>query len=171
MIRRNRPSTRLRATLRLSKGRIGAAIRQRYGSQGPNTTRGIAPAAFPLRDVLGSLHGSGQPASVRQRRVRSATGREGTSAGAKRSDRSDFECRDTEVFKLTSERQRSAAAPFRLKRSLGFVAEPMLYRRPANPSRRRIVSPPVETSVFRDAKRRIEPTASFRRPTDTCQLV
>ena len=75
----------------------------------------------------------------------------------------DSERRDSEVSKLTSERQRSAAAPFRPRRSLGFVAEPMLYRRPANPSRRRIVSPPAETLVLHDAKRSPEPTASLRR--------
>jgi hypothetical protein len=76
-----------------------------------------------------------------------------TAAEAKQSARRDFERRDSEGPKPTSERQRSAEARFRPKKSLWLVAEPMLYRRSASPSRRRIVSPPVETSVFHGAKR------------------
>jgi hypothetical protein len=39
----------------------------------------------------------------------------------------------------------------------------MLYRRAANPSRRRIVSPPAGGLVFHGTKRSAEPTASLRR--------
>ena len=60
--------------------------------------------------------------------------------------------------------QRSAAARFRLKRSRGFVAEPMLYWLAANPSRRRTVRSAAEGLVFHGTKRSAEPTASLRRP-------
>ena len=39
----------------------------------------------------------------------------------------------------------------------------MLYRRTANPSRRRIVRPAAEGPFFHDPKRSAEPTASLRR--------
>ena len=75
-----------------SSGAItGTAVRQRHGSQGRNTTRGIAPAAFPLTQRVGSLQGPDHPAScdidvdVHQRAE--------TAAGAKRPDRRHSERR------------------------------------------------------------------------------
>jgi hypothetical protein len=56
---------------------------------------------------------------------------------------------------------RSAAALFRIRRSLGFVAEPMFYRRPADPSRRRHREVSRAVPFFRAAKRaaRADPNA------------
>ena len=48
---------------------------------------------------------------------------------------------------------RSAAALFRIRRSLGFVAEPMLYRRSDHPSRRRHREISRGGPFFRGAKR------------------
>jgi hypothetical protein len=90
-------------------------------------------------------------------------GRAQTPAGAKRSDRRDSERRDTEAPRTALERFQSAAARFRLKGSLGFVVEPMLARRAANPSRRRTVRLAAEGLFFHGAKRSAEPTASLRR--------
>ena len=84
-------------------------------------------------------------------------------AQQKPSDPRDSEHRDSEVSKTGPQRSRSAAAPFRRKGSLGFVAEPMLYRRTANPSRRRIVSPAAKGRFFHGAKRSAESTTSLRR--------
>ncbi len=75
----------------------------------------------------------------------------------------DSEGRDSEDTKTVPERLRSAAARFRLKRSHGLVAEPMLYRRTANASRRRTVRPAAEGPFFHGPKRSAEPTASLRR--------
>jgi hypothetical protein len=86
-----------------------------------------------------------------------------TPAGAKRLDRRNSEGCDSAATKPAPARYRSAAAPIRLKRSLGIVAKPMLYQRSANPSRRRTVSPAAEGLVFHGPKLSAEPTASFRR--------
>ena len=86
-----------------------------------------------------------------------------TPAGAKQSDWRDSERRDSEVGRTVPERYRAASARFRLKRSLGLVAEPMLYRRTDHPSRRRIVRPAAEGLFFHGAKRSAEPTGSRRR--------
>ena len=122
-----------RAVIR--RPRTAKAIRQWRGSQGRNTTRRnrsgrvpaaqrarLAPRPWPTNLVAASLAFDERPWRAQ------------TSAGAKRSDRRDSEGRDSEAPKPGPERHRSAAASFRRKRSLGFVAEPMPYRRTANPA-------------------------------------
>ena len=74
-----------------------------------------------------------------------------------------LERRDSAVAKTVPQRLPSASAPFRLKGSLGLVAEPMLYRRSIHPSRRRIVRSAAEGPFFHGAKRSAEPPASLRR--------
>src|ERR1700754_1040331 len=54
----------------------------------------------------------------------------------------------------------------RLRRSLGFVAEPMLYRRATNPSRRCTVRSAAEGSFSHGPKRSAKPMGSLRRCTD-----
>ena len=74
-----------------------------------------------------------------------------------------LERRDSAVTKTVPERSRSASARIRPKRSLGLVAEPMLYRRSIRPSRRRTVRSAAEGRFFHGAKWSAEPPASLRR--------
>ena len=96
--------------------RTAAATRQRHGSQGRNTTRGIAPAAFLLRSESARSRAlASQPRCDIALHSFELCGAQSDTAGVKQSDRRDSERRDSAVAKTVPQRLPSAAAPFRLQ--------------------------------------------------------
>ena len=136
----------------------GTATRQGHGSQGRNTTRGIAPAAFLLRRATARSRAlASQPrCGIAEQSGRLARHSE-TPAGVTRGGSARLERRDGAVGKTVLERSPSASAPIRLRGPLGLVAEPMLYRRSRHPSRRRIVRSAAEGPFFHGANWSAEP--------------
>ncbi len=82
----------------------------------------------------------------------------------RRRGRAPSERRDSAASKTAPPRSPATAAPIRLRRAMSLVAEPMLYRRAATPSRRRSVSTRRGGDVFpRRVSRRPAPTSAHPR--------
>jgi hypothetical protein len=76
--------------------------------------------------------------------LRTAAWRAETLAELKQSDRRDLSAVTAQSLKRSRSGSNRRRRPFRLKGSLGLVAEPMLDRRSIRPSRRRIVRSAAE---------------------------
>ncbi len=108
-----------------------AAMSQpRLAGQGPRLRKCFGGARRSLRRRL-------ERADALRHRSAGTHESDSAVAGAGRSGRADLERRDSAAPKTGPERFRAAAALIRLGGSLRIVAEPMLYRRPDRPSRRR----------------------------------